>query len=80
VTGDEERSTAKELETWYQVRLRPRIARAVRLGLVDSRRAVMLDRDLRVLIESGTTPASGAATATDHAERSSRCTSAGARA
>jgi hypothetical protein len=45
-----ERSATVELRSWYLERLRPQLTRAARLGLVDRRRAIMLDRDLRVLI------------------------------
>jgi hypothetical protein len=39
-----------ELESWYEASLAPRLARAVRLGLVDERQVVALEVDVRSLI------------------------------
>jgi hypothetical protein len=39
-----------ELESWFEASLAPRLARAVRLGLVDERQAVALEVDVRSLI------------------------------
>jgi hypothetical protein len=44
---------ATELREWYLLRFRPRLARAVRLGVADPRRAAALDGDLHELIGGG---------------------------
>src|SRR5439155_1131461 len=41
--------SSAELRDWYRTRFQPRLARAVRLGLVDAARAAAPDRDLRAL-------------------------------
>jgi hypothetical protein len=42
----------RELRDWYRTRLRPRLTRAVELGLADPGRAAALVRDLKALIET----------------------------
>jgi hypothetical protein len=49
-------SAAVELRSWYEASLRPRLARAARLGLVDEGRLQMLDRDLSALTGSEPRP------------------------
>jgi hypothetical protein len=44
----------RELRNWYRTRLRPRLTRAVELGLADPGRAAALERDLKALIETET--------------------------
>jgi hypothetical protein len=47
---DGDGSASIELECWYQARLRPRLARAARLGIVDPGRVAALERDVSVLL------------------------------
>jgi hypothetical protein len=42
--------SSTDLRDWYRSRFQPRLARAVRLGLVEPDRAAALDNDLRALI------------------------------
>jgi hypothetical protein len=51
---DGDKSASIELEAWYQARLRPRLARAARLGIVDPGRVAALERDLSVLLAKRT--------------------------
>lgn len=56
---DTTRAASEELQSWYEDGLRPRLARAARLGIADPKRLAALDRDLRALIGSepeGATP------------------------
>jgi hypothetical protein len=46
---DSDRRAAIELRSWYEGSLRPRLARAARLGLVDEGRLQTLDEDLTAL-------------------------------
>jgi hypothetical protein len=46
---DSDRHAAIELRSWYEGSLRPRLARAARLGLVDEGRLQTLDEDLSAL-------------------------------
>jgi hypothetical protein len=41
-----------ELRDWYRTHFRPRLTRAVELGLADPGRAAALERDLKALIET----------------------------
>ena len=45
----EERRASSEVRAWYEERLRPRLADAVRLGFVHPRRLRTLDDDVREL-------------------------------
>jgi hypothetical protein len=45
-----ERTSSAELRDWYRTHFRPRLTRAVRLGLADPVRAAALERDLKALI------------------------------
>ena len=49
---DSDRRAAIELRSWYEGSLRPRLARAARLGLVDEGRLQTLDEDLSALTDS----------------------------
>jgi hypothetical protein len=49
-----EHASSAELRNWYRTHFRPRLTRAVRLGLADPGRAAALERDLKALI--GTRP------------------------
>jgi len=46
---DPDASAAVEVRSWYEARLRPRLARAARLGLADEGRLQALDDDLSAL-------------------------------
>jgi hypothetical protein len=50
--SDNDRRAATELRSWYEGNLRPRLARAARLGLVDEGRLQTLDEDLSALTGS----------------------------
>jgi hypothetical protein len=54
---DTSRAASEELQSWYEDGLRPRLARAARLGLADPKRLAALDRDLRELIGAESDPA-----------------------
>jgi hypothetical protein len=47
-----ERRASVEVRAWYEERLRPRLADAVRLGFVHPRRLRSLDDDVRELTRS----------------------------
>jgi hypothetical protein len=52
-----ERRASVEVRSWYEERLRPRLADAVRLGFVHPRRLRTLDDDVRELTAGdGTSP------------------------
>jgi hypothetical protein len=47
---DATKAASAELQSWYEDGLRPRLARAARLGIADPKRLAALDRELRELI------------------------------
>jgi hypothetical protein len=46
---DTTKAASAELQSWYEDGLRPRLARAARLGIADPKRLAALDRELREL-------------------------------